>query len=68
MPARRATPSPTLQERVRKLIDEIGVEQASRKIGLSRTTTVAIAAGLTVERGTIALAESRVSVREASAR
>jgi hypothetical protein len=57
-PGRTVAPR-ELQQRVRALVDRVGVVQASKQLGLSRMSTASIVAGLTVRPGTLLMAEAR---------
>jgi len=50
------TPPPTeIQERTAKILKELGVVGTARRLGISKPTVNAIAAGTPVTRGTLAL-------------
>jgi hypothetical protein len=59
-------PPPELVARARLLVSEHGVRSASRALNLGREATLALAAGATVDRGTLALAERAVEVADAA--
>lgn len=60
--------NPTVAQRVRSLVDRVGVNKASKMLGLGKEPTVRIVAGLDVRAGTLALAErSLEGVERASA-
>ncbi len=59
---RRGTPTPPyIREGVRELVDRCGVNLARKKLTLSREALLALAAGLPVLAGTVALARERLA-------
>jgi len=54
------SPAPQIRDGVRKIVDQIGLVHAARKLGLAEATTARLAGGLTVSAGTEALAEKRL--------
>ena len=50
----------TIQPQVKQLVDALGVAEASRKLGLTRESTLMLAAGLRVRTGTAAHAAAQL--------
>lgn len=65
-PARIA--SPAMRAKVAALIAEIGVVRAAGLLGLNRSTMIALAAGVDVRPGSIALASARFAELAAAPR
>jgi hypothetical protein len=59
--ARIVIPSPPIVAWAKSLIDDIGIPAAVEQTGLSRAVLLGIAAGVGVQRGSIALAEAAKS-------
>lgn len=55
--------SPALRSDVRSLIEEIGVNETSKALGIGREAVARIAAGFGVRRGTLFLAEKSLKER-----
>ena len=55
------TPPKKIQERVRKLVDDRGAQKTGEALGVSRETAKAVAGGLLVQKGTLALVEQKLA-------
>lgn len=65
IPQRRGVlPTEGVVAYARDLISELGVRGAAKTLALSRTATLALAAGAPVDRGTLALAERAIEAAE----
>lgn len=53
-----------LQSRARRLVSEIGLAEASRKLGLTRESIARLIAGLDVKEGTAVTADMRLPKAE----
>lgn len=57
IPQEGITPSPSIKNAVRAIVDERGVAKAAAMLGIGREATTRIAAGVGVRQGTLALVE-----------
>ncbi len=53
-------PSPEEQRKASRLIDEKGIVEAAETVGCARETLMRVAAGLPVNRGTLALVREKI--------
>jgi hypothetical protein len=58
---RGAPPPAEVREAARELVNRCGATRAATKLGMSRDAVLALAAGVAVQAGTVALARERLA-------